>query len=87
MDSYINSYKELLLSDKRKFLFEEIKDMLDFLEHLCKTKKIKIECLKSSKYINNVNLLNEEDFCELMFIYVTYIKEDLALLLEKSTSI
>lgn len=85
IDSYFNSYKKLSLSDKREILLTEIKELLDVIEKTCKHKKVKIESLKSANYINNKKLLNEEDFYNLSFIYITYIKEDLACLLEKST--
>ena len=45
--------------------------------------KIKIEKLKSSKYLKNNKLLFEEDYYDLMFIYIVYLKEDLASLIEK----
>lgn len=86
-ENYYNSYKKLSISDKREVLLKEIKELLVFIEKLCKSKKIKIESLKSYNYINDKNILNEEDFCNLSFIYITCIKEDIACLLEKSTCI
>lgn len=82
MEEYLNSYMNLSLENKRNVLVEELNNLLDNIETLCKRKKIKFQKLKSSKYLKNRKLLLEEDYYNLIFIYITYIKEDLSLLLQ-----
>lgn len=81
MTECIDKYKELPLNLKREVLIEELADMLSTIESICNKKKIKIEKLKSSNYIKNKEKLFEEDYFDLMYIYIMYIKEDLAELL------
>ena len=81
---YFDGYNNLNISEKRDVLVKDICDTLNVIETLCIKKKIKINKLKSSYYIKNQKLLFEEDYYNLMFIYITYLKEDLALLLKNS---
>lgn len=81
LDAYIDSYKKLSLKTKREVLLKEMAEVLNTLETLCNKRNIEIEKLKSSYYIKNRELLFEEDYYDLLFIYVIYLKEDLALLL------
>lgn len=81
---YFDSYSELSIENKREILLKDMSDLLDTIETLCIRSNIKFEKLKSVYYIKNRELLFDEDYYELMFIYITYLKDDLALLLEKS---
>lgn len=83
-DKYFNSYNDLSIENKRSILLKEISDTLDTIETLCMKKRINFEKLSSNYYIKNRELLFDEDYYELMFIYFTYLKDDIALLLEKS---
>lgn len=81
MKEYIESYNKLSIKDKRDVLVKEMADTLITIENLCVKKKIRIDRLKSSYYIKNKDILFEEDYYDLLFIYITYLKEDLALLI------
>lgn len=81
LENYILKYKELSIDSKREMLLKEIRELLDTLEDICKKRNINIDTLKSSTLINNKDILFEEDYYNLIFIYIIYIKEDLALLL------
>lgn len=81
LEEYTNSYKELSLKDKRNILIKEIAETLLVIETLCEKKNINFDRLKSSEYIKNKDLLFEEDYYDLMFLYIVYLKEDLGLLL------
>ncbi len=81
LENYILKYKELSIDSKREMLLKEIRELLDTLEDICKKRNINIDTLKSSTLINNKDILFEEDYYNLIFIYIVYIKEDLALLL------
>lgn len=83
-DKYFNSYNDLSIENKRSILLKEISETLDTIEALCMKKRINFEKLTSNYYIKNRELLFDEDYYELMFIYITYLKDDIALLLEKS---
>lgn len=83
-EKYFESYNELSIENKREILLNDISDLLDTIETLCLRNNLNIERLKSIYYIKNRELLFDEDYYELMFIYITYLKEDLALLLDKS---
>ncbi len=81
---YFDSFNNLNVSEKRNVLIKDISDTLNVIETLCIKNNIKINKLKSAYYIKNQKLLFDEDYYKLMFIYITYLKEDLALLLKKS---
>lgn len=81
---YFDSFNNLNVSEKRDVLIKDISDTLNVIETLCVKNNIKINKLKSAYYIKNQKLLFDEDYYKLMFIYITYLKEDLALLLKKS---
>lgn len=81
MKEYIESYNKLSINDKRDVLLKDMAEILLTIENLCMKKKIRIDRLKSSYYIKNKEVLFEEGYYDLLFIYVTYLKEDLALLL------
>ena len=83
-NKYFEAFNELSINNKREILLKDICEVLKVIETLCIKKKIKIDKLKSNYYIKNRELLFDEDYYELMFIYITYLKDDLALLLEKS---
>lgn len=83
-DKYFNSYNDLSIENKRSILLKEISETLDTIETLCMKKRINFEKLSSNYYIKNRELLFDEDYYELMFIYITYLKDDIVLLLEKS---
>ena len=65
LENYILKYKDLPINSKREFLLKEVKELLNDL-------------LKSSSLIKNKDVLFEEDYYDLLFIYIIYIKEDLA---------
>lgn len=81
MEEYINSYKKLSLKPKRELLIQEMVDLLNTIETYAKKKDIKIDRLKSSYYLKNKKILFDEDYYDLLFIYLAYLKEDLALLI------
>ena len=81
---YFDSFNNLNVSEKRDVLIKDISDTLNVIETLCVKNNIKINKLKSAYYIKNQKLLFDEDYYKLMFICITYLKEDLALLLKKS---
>ncbi len=81
MKEYIESYHNLSITDKRDVLLKEMSELLITIENLCTKKKLSIDKLKSSYFIKNKEVLFDEDYYELLFIYITYLKEDLALLL------
>lgn len=83
-DKYFESYSELSIDNKRDILLKDIADTLNTIESLCVKNKINFEKLSSIYYIKNRELLFDEDYYDLMFIYITYLKEDLALLLKNS---
>ncbi len=78
LENYILKYKDLPINSKREFLLKEVKELLNELENICKKKNINIDLLKSSSLIKNKDVLFEEDYYDLLFIYIIYIKEDLA---------
>ncbi len=81
IETYLKSYNELSLDSKREILLKEVSEILSIIEELCTKKKIDIEKLNSSNYIKNRELLFEKDYYDLLFMYIIYIKEDLASLL------
>ena len=81
IETYLKSYSELSLDSKREILLKEVSEILSIIEELCTKKKIDIEKLNSSNYIKNRELLFEKDYYDLLFMYIIYIKEDLASLL------
>ena len=81
MNKLFEDYKNLSIQEKRDILLSEIQDTLKVIEKICKQKKISIETLNSKKYIKDKDKLLDENYYELFFIYITYIKEDLAKLL------
>lgn len=81
LDEYIASYKKLSVKTKRELLLKDISELLNAIESICNKKNIKIDKLKSSYYIKNKEILFEEDYYDLLFIYITYLKEDLASLI------
>lgn len=81
METYLDSYNDLSLDDKREVLLKEVGEILTTIEKLCSKKNINIEKLKSSDYIKNRELLFEEEYYNLLFMYIIFIKEDLASLL------
>ena len=81
MNNMIENYNKLSLTLKRDVLINEMVDLLNTIELIAKKRKIDIEKLSSEYYIKNKNKLFEEDYYNLMFIYITYLKEDLALML------
>lgn len=81
MKEYIECYNKLSINDKRDILVKEMAEMLMTIESLCIKRKIRIDKLKSSYYVKNKDVLFEEDYYDLLFIYVTYMKEDLSMLL------
>ncbi len=80
-NKYFESYNNLSLNDKREILLKEVADLLSNIEEICKKKKKDINKLKSNYYIKNKELLLDSDYYDLLFVYITYIKEDLASLL------
>jgi len=81
IEEYIESYKKLPLKDKRDILIKDMSETLNTIESLCNKKNVSIDKLKSNYYIKNRELLFEEEYYDLLFVYLVYMKEDLALLL------
>lgn len=81
LDKYIDSFKNLTDLEKREVIIDEMIEVLNTIEDIAKEKKIDINKLKSEHYIKYKSRLLDEDFCDLLFIYITYLKEDLASLL------
>lgn len=81
VEEYIDSYKKLSLKTKRELLIQEMVDLLNTIEMYAKKKNISIERLKSCYYLKNKKVLLEEDYYDLLFIYLIYLKEDLASLI------
>lgn len=81
MDEYIESYKKLSLNNKREILLKDMSELLSSIELYCLKNNIKIDKLKSCYYIKNKEALLETDYYDLLFIYLTYLKEDLASLM------
>ena len=81
IESYLEKYNELSIDVKREILVKEVSEILTVIEEICTKKNISIEKLKSSDYIKNRDLLLENDYYNLLFMYIIYIKEDLASLL------
>ncbi len=81
MNELIDSYNNLSLSLKREVLINDMVELLNSIETLAQKRKINIEKLNSAYYIKNKDKLFEEDYYKLMFVYITYLKEDLAMML------
>lgn len=81
LEKYIDSYKNLSESDKKEVIIDEMVEVINTIEKIAKVKKIDITKLKSEYYIKHKSRLVDEDFYNLVFIYITYLKEDLAKLL------
>lgn len=81
LDKYIESFKNLSDNDKKEVIIDEMIEVLNTIESIAKEKKIDINKLKSEHYIKYKSRLLDEDFHDLLFIYITYLKEDLAGLL------
>ncbi len=81
LDKYIDSFKNLTDLEKKEVIIDEMIEVLNTIEDIAKEKKIDINKLKSEHYIKYKSRLLDEDFCDLLFIYITYLKEDLASLL------
>ena len=81
LDKYIDSFKNLSDLEKKEVVIDEMIEVLNTIEDIAKEKKIDINKLKSEHYIKYKSRLLDEDFCDLLFIYITYLKEDLASLL------
>jgi len=81
LDKYIDSFKNLTDLEKKEVIIDEMIEVLNTIEDIAKEKKIDINKLKSEHYIKYKSRLLDEDFCNLLFIYITYLKEDLASLL------
>ncbi len=80
-DKYIESYKKLSMNNKREILLKDMGELLNSIELYCLKNNIKIDKLKSEYYIKNRETLLETDYYDLLFIYLTYLKEDLASLI------
>lgn len=81
LEKYIDSFKNLSEMDKKEVIIDEMVEVINTIETIAKVKKIDITKLKSEYYIRHKSRLVDEDFYNLVFIYVTYLKEDLAKLL------
>ena len=81
LDKYIDSFKNLTDLEKKEVIIDEMIEVLNTIEDIAKEKKKDINKLKSEHYIKYKSRLLDEDFCNLLFIYITYLKEDLASLL------
>lgn len=76
-------FEKLTSYEKKDIILEELFSTIELIEKICQKKKIKIEKLKSQDVLINKTQLYEADYLRLMFIYITYLQEDLGLLLSK----
>lgn len=81
LDKYIDGFKNLSDIEKKEVIIDEMVEILNTIEDIAKVKKVDIKNLKSEQYIKYKSRLLDEDFYNLLFIYITYLKEDLASLL------
>lgn len=81
MDKLVDEFKDLPLNHKRNILLNEMIEALNTIEKYAIKKNVDIEKLKSKYYLKNKNKLFENDYYNLMYVYLMYLKEDLALLL------
>ena len=81
LDKYIDGFKNLSDIEKKEVIIDEMVEILNTIEDIAKVKKVDINNLKSEQYIKYKSRLLDEDFYNLLFIYITYLKEDLASLL------
>ena len=81
LDKYIDSFNNLSDLEKKEVIIDEMIEVLNTIEDIAKEKKVDINKLKSEHHIKYKSRLLDEDFCDLLFIYITYLKEDLASLL------
>lgn len=81
LEKYIDSFKNLSDLEKKEVIIDEMIEILNTIEDIAKAKKVDINKLKSEHYIKYKSRLLDEDFTNLLFIYITYLKEDLASLL------
>ncbi len=81
IDKVIGDYKKMPLDDKRDVLLHQMEETLKVIENVCKKNNVEYDKLKSKEYIKNKDKLLEEDYYDLLFIYFTYIREDLGRLL------
>jgi len=80
MDKIIEEYKKLPINDKREVLVSQLEEITKVLEIVSKKKKIDYTKFNVKKYKNKDKML-EDDYYDLLFSYITYIKEDLGDLL------
>ncbi len=80
MDKIIEEYKRLPINDKREVLVSQLEEITKVLEIVSKKKKIDYTKFNIKKYKNKDKML-EDDYYDLLFSYITYIKEDLGDLL------
>lgn len=78
MEKLIDEFKDLPLNHKRNILINEMIETLDTIEKYAIKKNIDIEKLKSKYYLKNKNKLFENDYYNLVYVYLLYLKEDLA---------
>lgn len=78
MEKLIDEFKDLPLNHKRNILLNEMIETLDTIEKYAIKKNIDIEKLKSKYYLKNKNKLFENDYYNLVYVYLLYLKEDLA---------
>ena len=81
LDKYIDSFKNLTDIEKKEVIIDEMIEIINTIEDIAKAKKIDVSKLKSEHYIKYKSRLLDEDFTNLLFIYITYLKEDLSSLL------
>lgn len=75
-ESFVENYKVLDLSSKRKEIIKEVKMMLVILEKMCIDNNIKYREVKSKEILalSNENC-SEDDYLEALFVYIQYLKE------------
>jgi hypothetical protein len=80
MNSLIEEYKKLPLNEKREVLLSQMEEIIKVLEIVSRKKKIDFDKFNNKKYKKTDKML-DDDYCNLMFAYITCIKEDLGNLL------
>lgn len=82
-DALMESYKNLSIDEKREVNNLELKKMIAIVENLCEKNNILYREIKSNEIATlNSDNLSETDYLEAQYVYITYLKEVVAALIE-----
>ena len=76
----MESYKKLSLKGKREANLDELKKLVAIVESLCVENNISYREIKSNEI--NDSIVLEDDYLEVQYVYITYLKEVIGALLE-----